>query len=308
MSERKKRGETSAPETQAGENREPEKNLFEVAREIDRREKREAELRERKRQQKEAEEAYAEREKYGEKLAEEKRELMRLRQGLIEESETIREETEEKKHYTLWQRIKNYFYHNGWWMGIAAFFAVVIVVLCVDYFSQVEPDVIVMMLAKNDTLNLKSVQMSDYFEQFCDDLNGDGEVKVDIYYIPVGAEGGSYYDATSTKLMVQYHSAEAMIVIGNKACEDTISPEDTLVDLESVFPGNPNVKDHAFLLEGTDFAEKIGYEYPMEDTYLAIRSVQQRSFATVEEMQESYDRSFPILEKIIQDLTPEETE
>ena len=308
MSERKQRGEDLQPEAQAGKPKQQEKNIFAVAREIEQREKREAELKERERQKKEAEAAYIEREKYGEKLAEDKRELMRLRQGLIDESETIREESQEEKHYTIWQKIKNFFYHSGWWLGMAAFFSVVIVVLCVDYFSQVKPDVIVMMLAKEDSLNMKSVQMSDYFEQFCDDLNGDGEVKVDIYYIPVNVEGGNYFDGTSTKLMVEYHSAEAMIIIGNEACEATIVPEETLVNLEEIFPDNPCVEEHAFLLGKTDFAEKIGYTQDLEDVYLGIRSVQDRSFATAEEMQQSYDLSYPILEKIIHDLTPEETE
>lgn len=312
MSERNERGEEFQNEGQSAENQAKKqqtgKSLFEVAREIEAREKREAELKERERQKAEAEQAYIEREKYGEKLEEDKRELMRLRQGIISESETIREEVPEDKHYTLWQKFKNFCYHSGWWMGLAAFFTVVVVVLCVDYFSQVDPDVIVMMLAKDDELNMKSVQMSDYFEQFCDDLNGDGEVKVDIYYIPVNVEGGNYFDGTSTKLMVEYHSAEAMIIIGNEACEKTIVPDETLVNLEELFPGNPCVEKHAFLLAETDFGEKIGFSRELGDVYLGIRSVQARSFATVEEMQQSYDLSYPILERIISDLTPKETE
>lgn len=305
MAERDKETEQREPEqTPPQEADTRQKSLFETAREIEEKEKQER-LAQQKRQAEAEEAARAE---YSQKLAQEKLELIRLKQGVIDESETIHETPVEQKHYTLRQKIGNFFYHNKWWLGMGAFFVGLAIFLTVDYFNQENPDIVLLLLADDAALGMKTEEIADYFERYTDDVNGDGEVLVNVYYIPVSDETAYADSANSTKLMVEYHSDTAMMVIGNSNSVQTLVPEQTLTDLSTYFPDNPLVDGYAFDLTKTDFAQKVGCTEAPDDLYLGIRAVQPRSYATVEEMQKSFDKSYPVLEKVIDALTPAEAE
>lgn len=294
------------PEKRAGVEKKKGKSLFETARELEQAERRKQELAEREHQKQQAEADYKEREKYGEQLEADKRELIRLKQGIASDSDTIFEEKQEKRHYTLRQRIGNFFYHNKWWLGIAAFFAVVIGVLIYDDVTTVEPDMIILQLSADSELALRTEGTAQYFEQFVPDLNGDGQVKVAVYCIPVTNDPNNstnYYNGDSSKLVVEMQSSSAMLVLADSACKDTIMPEQTFQDLSQQFSDNPLVSGYSFDLTKTDFLKKIGYEGELDDLYLGIRKVQKLMFATEEKMQASYDQAFPVLEQVISDLS-----
>ncbi|MBE6862832.1 MAG: hypothetical protein E7497_08090, partial [Ruminococcus sp.] len=78
------------------------------------------------------------------RLLEEKKELIRLKQGQIEESEIIHEEASEAVKLTVWQSFKNFIYHNKWWLGIGLFFAFVAVFLIYDLATKERPDMIIL--------------------------------------------------------------------------------------------------------------------------------------------------------------------
>ena len=296
----------SEPEQNAGGEKKKGKSLFETARELEQAERRKQELAERERQKQQAEADYKEREKYGEQLEADKRELIRLKQGVISESDSIFEARPEKKHYTIRQRIGNFFYHNKWWMGIAAFFIIVFGVLLYDDLTTVEPDMIILQLSADSELALRTEGTARYFEQFVPDLNEDGQVKVAVYYIPITNDpqnSTNYYNGDSSKLVVEMQSSSAMLVLADSACKETIAADQTLQDLSGLFPDNQLVKDYAFDLTGTDFLKNIGYEGELDDLYLGIRKVQKLLFATEEKMQASYDQAFPVLEQVITDLS-----
>ncbi|MDE5861340.1 MAG: hypothetical protein K2H28_04020, partial [Ruminococcus sp.] len=91
------------------------KNVFQTAKELREQQeeemRRQVELRKRKKQ-----------EEYDKKIQAERLELIRLKQGVIEESETIREEHPEEIKLSVWRKIRNFFYHNKWWLFLAIFF------------------------------------------------------------------------------------------------------------------------------------------------------------------------------------------
>ena len=55
-----------------------------------------------------------------------KRELLKLKQGLIEESETIVEQKREVVELHGWKKVQNFFYHYKWHVVVAVFFIAVI--------------------------------------------------------------------------------------------------------------------------------------------------------------------------------------
>lgn len=246
----------------------------------------------------------AERKAYEEQLRQERLELIRLKQGVIEESETIHEEHEEPPHYTFGERVGNFLYHNKWWLGIACFFAFVIGFLIYQTVTTVRPDLIVLLLVHDDYLNADcNEQIGQLFEQYIGDENGDGKVVCDVYYIPASDETAerSGYTGDSTKLFAEFQIAEACIVISDEGADQFIVPEHTLYDLEEDFGDYAETDGVRFYLRDTAFADDIGWTDGKldADIYIGIRAVRE-TLDSKEKMQETFDISYPALRQFIE--------
>lgn len=283
-----------------------EKSVFDIAREMEQQQQQEAaKARELARQAEEERKI-----EYEKQLREERIELMRLKQGVIDESETIREEQEEKKKYTFREKIGNFFYHNKWWLGIGSFFTFIVVFLVYQTVTTVHPDLIVMLVADDDYFNAQCTpQIAALFEQYVGDENGDGKVTVDVYYIPASEESSlkSGFTGDSTKLFAEFQMGEALIVISDSEADNYIVPDSTLEDLEPYFGEYAQTEDFRFYLSDTQFAETVGWAEGLdEDFYIGIRKVKD-TFSFKEKMQENYDIAFPALQKFIEEFGTTET-
>ena len=127
-------------------------SAFRNAWQIEAKARRDAELKERQRQADAEEAAYQKREEYAKELAEEKVDLIRLKQGVISDSDKIFRDEEPEKHYTVLQKIGNWFYHSKWWLGIAAFVVLLTAFLVYDYVTREDPDLRVMLLTDHNVL------------------------------------------------------------------------------------------------------------------------------------------------------------
>ena len=84
--------------------------------------------------------------------------------------------------------------------------------------------------------------------------------------------------------------------------------DDVFVDLSELFPHSKHFRNGKFYLQGTDFAKKIGIEdkYITYDMFIAVRKPRKLLYADKDDMQETYDKQFPIVEKIINELMESE--
>ncbi len=282
------------------------KSVFQVNKEL--RQQQENEL---KKQQEEIERQYAEREKkkreeYEKQLQNERIELMRMKQGLIDESETIKEEQPEEIKLSFPKKIGNFFFHNKWWLGIGAFFVFLISFLLYDLLSKPNPDMVILMLCPNESVS-SSVYLESYFSELGVDSNKNGKVLVSVYYIPYSDdEYQNYTKGVTNKLTTFLNNADGVVIIGDKTTvTDLLVPEDSLVDLSKIYPDNPHVKDYYFYLKDTAFAQRLGIpdsEIP-DDMYFAIRKPKDIINSSKEDMQETYDKDFPVFDNIVNDLT-----
>jgi hypothetical protein len=281
------------------------KSFLETVREIDEKERLRDEALEEKRRQIAAQQKKEQQEAYEKKLRQDRIELMRLKQGVITESETIHEQKEEKPKLSVWKKIKNFFYHSKWWLWITVFLVFVAGYMVVDYVTQVKPDMVVMVLTDDETLQLATDNLSTYLEQYIEDTNGDGKVTVDIYAIPLNdeTEANEYYTGDVTKLTTQFQMGTAVMLITDAKADEFILSDETLVNLEELFPDNPNVRSTGFYLRHTDFTAAIGYPDLVldRDICISLRKVT-KTYDSVETMQENYDIAFSALEKIMDDL------
>ena len=285
----------------------PTVSAFRNAAELEAKERRAAEQAERERQAAEEEAAYQAREEYAKGLNEEKVDLIRLKQGVITDSDKVFPEQEPEKKYTVWQKISNWLYCAQWWLGIAAFCVVVFGFLLYDSLTRVDPDQRILILSNHAELYAHTDRVHNLLATACTDLNGDDKVIASSIYVPVSKEtmesGGSYAASYNSQLLIQFQTATCMLVIADDAANAYLEPETAFVDLETVFPEYDCVDGYRIRLDQTKFAELLELETPLnEGCYLAIRAVQNNMSGT-EEMQAAYDQAMPILEAFLEILT-----
>lgn len=239
------------------------------------------------------------------RLEEERRELIRLKQGVIEESETIHEEQEQEVKQGFFKRIGSFFYLNKWWLGTGAVFAAIAVFLVFNLLDKPHPDMEILLIGENYSMGYEST-LEDYISSFAEDYNGNGEVFAMVNYIPyTGEDQHDYANGVQSKLTSVLQSDESVIVIGNAKAAEIMNAEGTFTDLTSLYPDNPHIKGDKFMLDGTDFAEKIGLssEVVTDDWFIAIRTPKKLAFSNEKKMQEIYVRDIEVFDAIIRDLS-----
>ncbi len=252
----------------------------------------------------EAEAARAERERkardeYAEKLRQEKLELLKLKQGVISE-EDIPAPVKEEKHYTVWEKIGNFFYHNKLYLILGGALFAIAAFLVYDLVTTVKPDVSVIFIAEDGNVSFITDKMSEVLAQYCPDCNGDGKIKVRVSYIPAGrampeAVGENAFamqqlQADQTKLFAEFQGADTIIVIADmESCEALEITEDVFADPKELFPGDENVGELGYMLNGTSFAEDIGYPALSEELFAAFRKPSKGIGIDLEKFERNFD-------------------
>ena len=286
--------------------KEKKQSIFETVRQVDENEKR-------KLDEKKAAAAKIEkrkREQYNKTLAEERVELLKIKQGLITESDKIDLSPDDEKQYTFWEKIKNFVYHNKWWLGITTFFVLIAAFLVYDTLTTTKSDINIMLLCDDTELYTHYQDIGKYFDSLTEDYNNDGENYANVLYIPISDDENantkslSPYDSNLTKLSSEFQMGETMLVIADKKSADLIIPDETLINLEELYPDNPNIKGYGFYLKGTDFASEIGYEENdiPDDLYIGVRKVD-KNLSSAKKTKENYDHALIMLENVINDLS-----
>ena len=288
------------------------KSVFEVNRELQAQRQKEQEELERKAEEKRIAREKARQEAYDKKILEERRELIKLKQGIIEDTEAIHEEADEAVvKRTPWQKFRSFIYLNKWWLILVLIFGSIAGFLIYNFVTKPKPDIVVLVIC--DDLDIgDNPKLEEYIESFSEDFNGNGKVLASVYYIQLSDNDyRNYANGTDNKLTTQLQSADGVIVIGGKSLTDLFTDEKTgqmdevFMDMNELFPGNSHIKSGRFYLKGTKFGERIGIddsEIPY-DMYITIRKPMDLLYADEDEMQETYDKDFPVFEKIIADLS-----
>lgn len=295
--ENKEPRESGAAEIPEDTKKKKGKSFMDVYREVNERERAE-ELK----RQSELEAARADRERkarnqYAEKLRQEKLELLKLKQGVISE-EDVPTEVREERHYTVRERIGNYFYHNKVYIIIGTLLFLILAFLVYDLATRVTPDVSVMIIAKDDAFQFYTESMEQLFERYCEDWNGDGKVDVRVFYAPavMGDSPEELYtrQADQTKLVAEFQAGDTVLIIADaEACEAVgiVEGDGVLADISKDFPDDENVSWSGYLLNGTSMAEDIEYSALSDGLFAAFREPRGGIGMNEKEFRENYEHA-----------------
>ncbi|WP_295212814.1 hypothetical protein [Ruminococcus sp.] len=256
-----------------------------------------------------AEEQRRERERQQEKererrLAQERLELMKLKNGVIDESEaTIKEEHDQIRELHGFEKVSNFFYHNKVWIIFAAFLIVVAAFIIVDTLKREKADLTVIMVANNG-LEARQEELEEFFEKYTDDLDGNGYVHVSVLIVPMNSHSDDYetQNANSTKLIGQLQGGETILFITDSNTDDDIK-ELMTPTLTKDFPDNKYVDDMGMSWNMEVMAEELNYEDMPNDIHLSMRTPVRTLGDSKEKMQENYDQAFVVFKRIVDDMT-----
>lgn len=281
------------------------KTIFQQAREIDRKEQLEKEKKHLENQMQQQEKDEKKREEYEAILKQDKINLLKNKQN---GSELNNDNEKTEKKYTLGQKISNFFYHNKWWLGIGCFFIIAAGYMIYDVATKVNPDMTIMLLANDDLIYEKTAAVQELFGEYCGDRNGDGEINVSVYYMPLSEyiknNQAEMYVSSQTQLTALLQTDSNLLIIADDESSALLREDDVLLSLEKYYPDNKNVKDTGFFLSDTNFAEKIGYtgDSIADDVYIGIRKVQKNA-SYADSMREHFNEDFEVLKEFIDDFS-----
>ncbi len=159
----------------------------------------------------------------------ERLELLKMKQGLISESELIPEEQEKPAPpMTAGQKIANFFYYYKWVIIIGAAAIALLTYMIVQTVTRAKPDIKVLLIGmeRGSGIPVRSEQVEPALEGFCSDFNGDGKIHVGVTAINLGAQqtDGQYY-VTQMMLFDSELTGEGCIIISEKSFFDYMLEE-----------------------------------------------------------------------------------
>ena len=244
---------------------------------------------------------------------EERIELLKMKQGLIEESEIIpQNERAEAPKLSGWKKFTNFFYHNRPFILLGAFFAFVATVLVVQLVTREKEDLYVLAIAfeEDSELGWRVDDLETALERYCPDFDGNGKVHVSINYIDrtSGQTGNQYDEAQIQKLSLEFMSATAQFIIADeKYLTDWFGGEDeNSIPYEMVFLDQSGLCSEDMLYGGvgvragkTGFAKEAKWESCPDNVVLLVRSDRISGSDSAKKIAENRERSMTVLKNII---------
>lgn len=268
------------------------KEDIEFERELRQREAEEEALRQKLEEEKrEAEEK--QRAEYEKTLQERKIELVKLRQGVIEESDVIKEVHEAPRKLTVGEKISGAWYRSKWLILFVAFVVAAFAYITYDTLTAEQPDYTVLVVSNDTALYYRTPEVKAFFEKYCDDVNGDGEVHVMIYNITTNYDSDPTMASSSqAQLMTQLQDGSNVILLSDQQTDFE------LIDFREEYPDDPNITENGLLINCQYTREALKWEMMPEELYIGIRSPARLFSTPKEEMQKQVDLAMPVFERI----------
>lgn len=236
-----------------------------------------------------------ERERYERELRDKKIELMKLKQGVIETSDTVKEIKEEKPKLSFSQWLQNVWYRSKWIILFSVFVVFVLGYIIYDSVTRIEPDLTVLAVSAKQDMYYRTAELESFFEEYTEDLNGDGEVHVLIYNILTDYSDLVTSTSSQAQLMSQLQSGENIIIISD--VDNDFAVHDFTGEISGDFVTDKGIKFNCELTR-----EKLKWQAMPEELYLSMREPAKLLSSSLENMQARFDEAKPTFLKIYEDI------
>lgn len=242
-----------------------------------------------------------------ERLRNERLELLKMKQGIIEESEIIPESTgESARQYEKprgWKKVTNFFYLNKWIIIPALIAAALLSYLTVQFFTREKADISIIVAVsekENSSLLLKTQLIEETIEMYCPDFDGNGKVHASIITInmALGTDYAQYSDVENQKLTQELVRFDNPIAICDTGFITNDIPNfghlDVLyTDLSDSYPEDLLYRNKGVL------CSKLDAGLP-QDALICVRAVPAGEKGQKKEVAELRERALIVLKNIVE--------
>lgn len=240
----------------------------------------------------------------------EKRELLKLKQGLIEESDVV-EDYELSHDYvkpTGSKSVENFFYHYKWHVIAIAFAALMIGVMVVQTVTREKNDLYVLAVSTQNKsgIYVKQMDIENALEQYCPDFDGNGYVHVGVNFINLSVEGGltEYSDAEGYKFNAELFTGDAQMFLADdgileKIYEIAEGEIELFIDFSEQYPDETFYEGQGLQLNTTDFTESAKWTSCPDMVGLYIRGEFDGMTGNAEDIKEQRERALEVYNNII---------
>lgn len=257
----------------------------------------------------------------------EKAELLKLKQGIIEESEEIPEDkppTYEKPKG--WKAVENFFYHYKWMMGGTIFAVALVTFLVVQTVTKQRNDLYVLVVANDasDGFYAMTDQIEIALERYCPDFDGNGYVHVGVNFVDLSSKTSSQYSDTqydkfsaevftgSSQLYITDHEIVSLINAYTDSADnvtaeaETSSEEESMhseyfLNLSELYPDAEVYQDVGVQLNTTGFADEANWSECPDAVGIYIRNEFEGMTGNDKSAQEQRRRAQEVLNNIMTD-------
>ena len=198
--------------------------------------------------------------------------------------------SEEKK-----KKIDNFFYYYKFHVLIGAFILIFLIIFIKDMVTKIDYDYSVAFLGNYGMSSDDSLALQQWFEEHGEDLNGDGEVHVQISDYSCPGDGEEGYDpqvfaAMQTRFIVDVQEGTSMIYFLNQEKYEDYKDE-------GVFPAN--AEDYTSIQDCQGYKE-AGSPQSAREYMVALRIIDESSgLSEDEEIQDYYTANEKLLREFI---------
>lgn len=246
-----------------------------------------------KREAERADNEKKEREQYERKLHDQKIELMKLKQGVIDSSDEVKELPKKEIKLSFAEWLENVWYRSKWIIICAVFAAFVFGYIIYDSATRIEPDLTVLAVTDNNAIYARTAEFQHFFESFTEDINGDGKVNVLIYNISTDYSNPNSSTASQAQLMTQLQCGDNMIVISDGTTDFAV--HDFTDELEGDFVSDKGIRLNCALTR-----EKLKWEAMPDELYIGLREPTRLLSTSEEIMRENYETALTTYMRVYQ--------
>ncbi len=244
-----------------------------------------------------------EREERDRRIAQDKLDLVKMKAGIADEQETIKEEHEEERVLSFGEKAANFWYHEKMWIILALFAAAVVTFMIIDAVRREKPDLEILLICDNAlALDDQRVLLEDKLEQYVPDRNGDGKVCVSILNCALNENKiDIQYNNNSQKFYANLQQGSIIMVITDSNTDPDLQAL-MVNDLPDRFPDNKYVDEDGLSLNFGFLADELQCEKLPNDIHLCMRRPVSTLDGSIEDMQKNFDEDLEVFAAIAEGL------
>lgn len=250
-----------------------------------------------------------EREERDRRIAHDRLELAKMKAGIADEDEMIKEEHEEARVLSFGEKVANFWYHEKMWIILGFFGVCVLTFMIVDAVTRVKPDLEILLICDNAlALDDQRYLFEDKLEQYIPDRNGDGKVSVSIINCALNDQKVDMtYNNNSQKFYANIQQGQIIMVITDSNTDPDLQALMTNV-LPEQFPDNKYIDEYGLSLNFGFLADELDCDNLPNDIHLCMRRPVSTLDGTIEDMQENYDKDMELFTAIADGLAQQAEE